>query len=420
MNYHSSLQFKHLMVVAYYKTLIPNQNIHDNCHTNIVLDMGESTSLAKWSSLELLAEEDDSPPPATHNKDDSIFSHSFLQRVASERGSRRPTLGTTQSIDRGQQESPPSSPGLPSCATSVLVLVFHAGSVLDASTDKTSKKSDLTTFCGAFESVMRQHYPSLVGHVAIKLVCCPAVCTDALGILSSLSPYSFDTSPSSAEIPNMTDVPIGAIPLLATCTPEFQDSVNRTVASANIVYAEFLKSEEGRGFNGQVAVIGDSMGAVLAHDGLCRTSTGRHGSEASGLDIDDHFLDNELDATRLLTAPSPRRRSSSTSDSRLPKFDFEVGDFFMFGSPLAVILAARKLNDSKIGCAKPHCTQVYNLFHGTDPVASRMEPLLSARFSMLPPVNIPRYAKYPLGNGQPYHLREYNLSSTRSYSSNIK
>lgn len=113
--------------------------------------MGESTSLAKWSSLELLAEEDDSSPPATQNRDDTIFSHSFLQRVASERGSRRPTLGTAPSIDR--QESPPSSPGIPVCATSVLVLVFHAGSVLDASTDKTSKKSDVTTFRGAFESV---------------------------------------------------------------------------------------------------------------------------------------------------------------------------------------------------------------------------------------------------------------------------
>lgn len=30
--------------------------------------MGESTSLAKWSSLELLAEEDDSPPPAQNSK----------------------------------------------------------------------------------------------------------------------------------------------------------------------------------------------------------------------------------------------------------------------------------------------------------------------------------------------------------------
>lgn len=46
------------------------------------------------------------------------------------------------------------------------------------------------------------------------------------------------------------------------------------------------------------------------------------------------------------------------------------------------------------------------MFHPTDPTASRLEPLLSARFSMLAPVNIPRYAKYPLGNGQPLHLCE--------------
>lgn len=155
-----------------------------NTFSNSILftDMSESISLAKWSSLELLPEEDDSPP-AGHKKsaDDSIFSHTYLQRVASERNSRRP-LGTSSSIDRNH-DSPPGSPGL-SCPTSVLALVFHAGSCLDASTDRTAKKSDVTTFRGAFESVMRQHYPSLVGHLVIKVVCCPPVCTDALGILS--------------------------------------------------------------------------------------------------------------------------------------------------------------------------------------------------------------------------------------------
>lgn len=48
----------------------------------------------------------------------------------------------------------------------------------------TAKKSDVTTFRGAFESVMRQHYPTLVGHIAIKLVSCPSICTESLGILS--------------------------------------------------------------------------------------------------------------------------------------------------------------------------------------------------------------------------------------------
>lgn len=146
--------------------------------------MSESISLAKWSSLELLPEEDDSPPPTAPKKstDDSIFNNTYLQRVASERNSRRSTLGTSSSMDRNN-DSPPGSPGY-SCPTSVLALIFHAGSCLDANTDRTAKKSDVTTFRGAFESVMRQHYPSLVGHVVIKLVCCPAVCTTALGILS--------------------------------------------------------------------------------------------------------------------------------------------------------------------------------------------------------------------------------------------
>lgn len=117
--------------------------------------------------------------------EDTIFSHTFLQRVASERGGgRRATLGTSASVDKSSHDSPPGSPGLPACPTTVLVLVFHAGSCLDANIDRIAKKSDVTTFRGAFESVMRQHYPSLVGHVVIKLVCCPSVCTDALGILS--------------------------------------------------------------------------------------------------------------------------------------------------------------------------------------------------------------------------------------------
>lgn len=113
--------------------------------------------------------------------------------------------------------------------------------------------------------------------------------------------------------------------MLTTCSPDFQEAINKTVTSANIVYNEFLKSEEGKQFNGQVAIIGDSMGAILAHDALCRST--RHGSEISNLDEDlYHGLlnDPELDARKLLSAPSPRRRSSSTSDSRLPRFEFEV------------------------------------------------------------------------------------------------
>lgn len=200
---------------------------------------------------------------------------------------------------------------------------------------------------------MRQHYPSLLTHVTIKLIPCPSICTDALGILSSLSPYSFDTSPSAADIPNVADVPIGAIPLLAVASPEFQDTVNKTIIAANIVYHEFVKSEEGHGFSGQIIMLGDSMGSLLAYEALCRPSNSNDigGIRSSrNADDDERFDDSDMDAKKLLVAPSPRRRrSSSSNDTRGAKLDFEVNDFFMFGSPLSIVLAAKKLHDSKAG-----------------------------------------------------------------------
>ncbi len=36
-----------------------------------------------------------------------------------------------------------------------------------------------------------------------------------------------------------------------------------------------------------------------------------------------------------------------------------------------------------------------------------MEPLLSARFSKVPPINVPRYQKYPMGDGASLSLIEF-------------
>ncbi|XP_048507516.1 protein retinal degeneration B isoform X3 [Athalia rosae] len=382
-------------------------------------DFGDSTSLAKWSSLDLLAEEDDtvSPTAITSNKqEDTIFSQSYLQRVASERSNKRLYIRSSASIDVSCPASPQHSPTNQPCRTTVLLIVLHAGSVLDANVDLTAKKSDITTFKGAFESVMRQHYPSMVGHIAIKFVSCPSICTEGLCILSSLSPYSFDMSPSCTDAPQVTHdtIPIGSIPLLASSSPDYQDAVSRVVSGANQVYQEFIKSEEGRGFNGQICFVADSVGSILGYDTLCRSSQyqSRHDSENSILENDNQVgEDNDGNEDgKHLSAPSPRRRSSSTSDnSHHCKLDFEVGEFFMFGSPLALVLAYRKISctgDKNSNIPRPLVNQVYNLFHPTDPVAARLEPLISARFSLLPPVNVARYQKYPLGNGQPYHLLE--------------
>lgn len=52
-----------------------------------------------------------------------------------------------------------------------------------------------------------------------------------------------------------------------------------------------------------------------------------------------------------------------------------------------------------VSALRPACQQVYNLFHPADPSASRLEPLLEKRFHLLPPLSIPRYQRFPLGDG---------------------
>ena len=53
---------------------------------------------------------------------------------------------------------------------------------------------------------------------------------------------------------------------------------------------------------------------------------------------------------------------------------------------------------------KPACLQLYNLFHTTDPTASRLEPLLVDKFKKLAPSKVPRYQKFPLGDGTSVHV----------------
>ncbi|XP_068994891.1 membrane-associated phosphatidylinositol transfer protein 2-like isoform X1 [Embiotoca jacksoni] len=112
---------------------------------------------------------------------------------------------------------------------------------------------------------------------------------------------------------------------------------------------------------------------------------------------------SSIHSSVLRNDAASRRSSSSTmlDGGSLGKFDFEVSDFFLFGSPLGLVLALRKTVIPMLDVAqlRPACQQVYNLFHPADPSASRLEPLLERKFHLLPPFNVPRYQRFPLGDG---------------------
>uniref|UniRef100_A0A8C5WP60 Phosphatidylinositol transfer protein membrane associated 2 n=1 Tax=Laticauda laticaudata TaxID=8630 RepID=A0A8C5WP60_LATLA len=353
----------------------------------------------------------------------------------------------------------------------VLLLVLHGGNILDTgSGEQSSKQGDVNTITTAFDTVIRVHYPATLGRIAIKLVPCPAICSEAFSLVSNLSPYSYD---EDCLCSSQDHIPLAALPLLATSSPQYQEAVATVILRANQVYGDFIRSQEGASFNGQVCLIGDCVGGILAFDALCYSNqtmpesqnSSRRGSvisvqdtdllspgilvnnsycsEDCGLEASRHLSRSTADLPRnneedpqkqqllrkrsdsstfeldtlkqhqaflsslhssaLKNFPGSRRSSSSTQldGGNLGKFEFEITDFFLFGCPLGLVLALRKtiIPTLDIFQLRPACQQVYNLFHPADPSASRLEPLLEKKFHILPPFNIPRYQRFPLGDG---------------------
>uniref|UniRef100_A0A667YMT9 DDHD domain containing 1b n=1 Tax=Myripristis murdjan TaxID=586833 RepID=A0A667YMT9_9TELE len=73
-----------------------------------------------------------------------------------------------------------------------------------------------------------------------------------------------------------------------------------------------------------------------------------------------------------------------------------VENFFCMGSPLAVFLALRGIRPGNNGAQdhilpKSICQRLFNIFHPTDPVAYRLEPLILKHYSNIAPVQIHWY-----------------------------
>uniref|UniRef100_A0A3Q1JGV0 Membrane-associated phosphatidylinositol transfer protein 3 n=1 Tax=Anabas testudineus TaxID=64144 RepID=A0A3Q1JGV0_ANATE len=90
------------------------------------------------------------------------------------------------------------------------------------------------------------------------------------------------------------------------------------------------------------------------------------------------------------------------------RFDFEVSDCYLLGCPLGLVLAMRRtvLPAVQVSQLHPACSQIFNLFYPSDPSASRLEPLLQPLFHKLPPFAVPRYQRYPLGDGRSVLIAE--------------
>ncbi|TKA30497.1 hypothetical protein B0A50_02725 [Salinomyces thailandicus] len=238
-----------------------------------------------------------------------------------------------------------------------------------------------------------------------------------------------DTDVDDDEFPSLEDITVEGVPavrnlitdlaldILLYQSPAYKDHISRIVLSeCNRIYQLFMQRNPT--FDGKVSMIGHSLGSAIMFDILCRQGQEIH--------------------------PSKTHRR----EQHALKLDFEVEDFYALGSPIGLFqmlkgrnivarikedaqrrrattsmedplldmppLASARQNSSPLGTmgmtppsevptSSPKCSQVFNIFHPTDPISYRIEPLISPAMATLKPQPLP-YTKRgifgaPMGQG---------------------
>ncbi|KAF2174192.1 hypothetical protein M409DRAFT_16462 [Zasmidium cellare ATCC 36951] len=232
-----------------------------------------------------------------------------------------------------------------------------------------------------------------------------------------------DTDVDDEDYPSLEDITVDGVPavrnlitdlaldILLYDSPAYKDHISGIVLrEINRIYHLFCQRNPN--FNGKVSLVGHSLGSAIMFDLLCRQDQ-----------------------------PQKLKRKHE----KPMKLDFPVEDFYALGSPIGLFqmlggrtIASRRqpenrdragsslgsMDDPMLGTptakkatldphpahvqgenpvSRPKCAQIYNIFHPTDPVSYRLEPLISPAMGSLKPQPLP-YTKRgifgaPVGQG---------------------
>ncbi|KAH7075182.1 DDHD domain-containing protein [Paraphoma chrysanthemicola] len=197
------------------------------------------------------------------------------------------------------------------------------------------------------------------------------------------------------EYPDLEDITVEGVPavrnfltdlaldILLYQSPAYKGHISRIVVNEmNRVYR--LYKERNPGFKGKVSLVGHSLGSAIMFDILCI----------------------QKDAQARSSSHSSKHRRHTEEGLKL---DFEVEDFYALGSPIGLFqmlkgrtisarpsktfvspktpgdplddpfsaTAAEQEHAFDITTSSPLCKQIFNIFHPTDPISYRIEPLIS-------------------------------------------
>ncbi|KAG7220749.1 hypothetical protein INR49_031992 [Caranx melampygus] len=199
-----------------------------------------------------------------------------------------------------------------------------------------------------------------------------------------------------------------AMDIMYYTSPLYRDEITRGLTlELNRLYSLFCSRNPDFEKNGKVSIVSHSLGCVITFDIMTGWDPVRfHHQEVPDTEEtkvfwssdEERHLQEQLRLTRLrLRDLEDQFQGLQTSSCvAVPALKFKVENFFCMGSPLAVFLALRGIRPGNNG-VQDHilpttiCKRLFNIFHPTDPVAYRLEPLILKHYSNIAPVQIHWY-----------------------------
>ncbi|XP_046775597.1 phospholipase DDHD1 isoform X1 [Gallus gallus] len=221
-----------------------------------------------------------------------------------------------------------------------------------------------------------------------------------------------------------------AMDIMYYTSPLYRDELVKGLQQElNRLYTLFCsRNPEFEEKGGKVSIVSHSLGCVITYDimtgwnpvslyeQLLRKE--EEELEDSWMSYEEQRLLEELYITkqRLKEIEERLQGLKASTIAKTPVLKFKVENFFCMGSPLAVFLALRGIRPGNSG-SQDHilprtiCNRLLNIFHPTDPVAYRLEPLILKHYSNISPVQI---HWYNTANPLPYeHMKPSFLNPTK-------
>ncbi|KFW66318.1 Phospholipase DDHD1, partial [Pygoscelis adeliae] len=221
-----------------------------------------------------------------------------------------------------------------------------------------------------------------------------------------------------------------AMDIMYYTSPLYRDELVKGLQQElNRLYTLFCsRNPEFEEKGGKVSIVSHSLGCVITYDIMTGWNPVRlyeqllqkeeEELEDRWMSYEEQRLLEELYITkqRLREIEERLHGLKASTVSKPPVLKFKVENFFCMGSPLAVFLALRGIRPGNSG-SQDHilprtiCNRLLNIFHPTDPVAYRLEPLILKHYSNISPVQI---HWYNTANPLPYeHMKPSFLNPTK-------